>query len=123
MSRRISLSLFILIVLALLFWGGLLLFTRYVAPTTSLAFVAFFIILTVALTCSFAPIAYAVGQRLLSVRYYHASVRAAIRQGLLLALVVVLNLIFRALDSWNIFMACVILAAAVVVEVLSLAGK
>lgn len=104
-------------------WGGLLLFTHFVPPQTTMAFVVFFLLLSVAQTCTLTPIAYVIGTRLLASRRYHTTVRHALRQSALLSLVIVLNLILRALHSWNIFMAIVIFVAAVVVEVLSLARK
>ncbi len=121
MTNRVSF--YTLIAIAPLSWGGLLLFTYYVPPSSPMAFVILFLIAMVALTSTFAPLAYMVGCRLLAVWHYHATMRAAIRQGALIALAVVLNIIFYALNSWNIFMAIVILAAAAVVEMLSLARK
>jgi hypothetical protein len=123
MTMTSRVSLYTLIAIAPFSWGGLLLFTYYIPPINTLSFVAVLIILLVALTSTFAPIAYVLGRRLLSARRYHVTMRSAIRQGVLLALVIILNLIFRALDSWNIFMAFVILAAAIIVEVLFLARK
>src|SRR6266568_1243385 len=121
MTNRTALS--ILMLLALLAWGGLLLFTRYVPPHTVLAFVAFFMLLSVVLTSTFAPLAYFIGLRFLSSRLYRATMRHALRQGALLSLCVVLNLILRALHSWNIFTALTILGGGVVSEVLSLGRK
>jgi len=88
-----------------------------------LAFVALFVLLGVALTSTFSPLAYFVTLRFLSSRLYRATVQHALRQGALLSLCIVLNLVLRALHSWNIFTAVVIFVAAVVVEVLSLARK
>ena len=123
MTMTSRVPLYTLMAVAPLSWGGLFLFTYYVPPANTLSFVALFFILLVALTSTFAPLAYVLGRRLLSPRRYHVTMRSAIRQGTLVALVIILNLIFRALDSWNIFMALVILAAAVVVEILFLARK
>ena len=120
MSNRSSL--YTLLLIAPLAWGGLLLFTRLVAPSTALAFFVFFLILGVALTSVFAPLAYFIGLSFFSARY-HATIRHAIRQGALLTLVIILNLILRALHSWSIFMAVVTLVAAVIIEILSLARK
>ena len=116
-------SLYTLILIALLTWGGLLLFTRYVPPVTLAAFIAFFLIMSVCLTSTIAPLAYLVSRRLLASRMHRITVRHAIRQGALLSLVIELNLMLRALHSWNIVMAVVILGAAVVIEVLFLARK
>jgi hypothetical protein len=116
-------ALYILIILAPLTWGAVLLFTRFVPPETLLAFVAFFVLLAVALTSTLSPLAYLVSLRFLSSRLYRATIRHAFRQGALLSLCIVLNLILRALHSWNIFTAVVIFVTAIVIEVLSLARK
>lgn len=121
MTRRASL--YTLLLMALVAWGGLLLFTRFVPPQSLLAFCAFFLLLAIALTGTFSPLAYVMGLRVFSVRRYRTTLRHAIRQGILLSLVIVLNLILRALHSWSIFAAIVIVVAAVVLEVLSLARK
>lgn len=115
--------LYTLIFLALLAWGGLLAFTYFVPPHTILAFVALFMLLAVALTCTFSPLAYLVTLLFLSSRLYRFTIRHALRQGALLSLCIVFNLILLALHSWSIFTAIVIFFAAVVVEVLSLAKK
>lgn len=112
----------VLLLSALSAWGMLLLFTRFVPPNTLLAFVAFFVILSVALTSTFALLTYFIGLMYFA-RYYRATIRLALRQGGLLTLIVEVNLLLRALHSWNVIMAIVIAGAAVVVEVLSLARK
>jgi len=116
-------TLYILILLAPFLWGGLLLFTRYVPPQTVVAFIAFFVLLSVAITSTFAPIAYFISLRFLSSRLYRTTVRHALRQGALLSLCIVLNLILLSLHSWNIFAAIIIFAAAIVIEILSLGRK
>jgi hypothetical protein len=116
-------TLYILILLAPFLWGGLLLFTRYIPPQTVVAFIAFFILLSVAITSTFAPIAYFISLRFLSSRLYRATVRHALRQGALLSLCIILNLILLSLHSWNIFATIIILSAAIVIEVVSLARK
>jgi hypothetical protein len=116
-------ALYTLLLLAPLAWGGLLLFTYFVPPHTLLAFVTLFVLLGIALTSTFSPLAYFVTLRFLSSRLYRVTVRHALRQGALLSLCIILNLILRALHSWNIFTAIVIFVAAIVVEVLSLARK
>jgi hypothetical protein len=121
MTRRASI--YTLLLMAFVAWGGLLLFTRFVPPQSLLAFCAFFLLLAIALTGTFSPLAYVVGLRVFSLRHYRATLRHAIRQGILLSLVIVLNLILRALHSWSIFAAIVIVVVAVVLEVLSLARK
>src|SRR5438874_1064869 len=121
MTNRIALS--ILLLLAPFVWGGLLLFTYFIPPSTVLSFIAFFVLLTVALISTLSPLAYFIGLRFLSSRLYRATVRHALRQGALLSLCIILNLILLSLHSWNIFTAIVIFVATVVIEVVSLARK
>ncbi len=123
MASRTSVSLYTTVIIAPFAWAGLLLFTRFIPPHSFSAFVLFFSILSVALICTLTPVAYAINERLLATRLYHATMRHALRQAILLSLAIVLNLILRALHSWNIFMAIVILGAAVIIEILSLARK
>jgi hypothetical protein len=116
-------ALYILMILAPLGWGGLLLFTRFVPPHTTLAFAAFFVLLGVAITSTFSPVLYFMSLRFLSSRGYRATVRHSIRQGALIALCVIFNLILLALHGWNVFTAILILGIAIVVEVLALGRK
>ena len=116
-------ALYLLIALAPFLWGGLLLFTRFIPPHTILAFIAFFVLIGIAITSTFAPIAYFISLRFLSSRLSRTTVRHALRQGALLSLCVILNLILLSLHSWNIFAAIIIFAAAIVIEVVSLAKK
>jgi hypothetical protein len=118
MSNRSSFSTLTLI--ALLSWGGLLWFTYAVPPGPFLAFVVFFLILAVALTSTGAPIAYMLDRHFSSTQ---PTVQSAVRRGALFALIVVLNLMLRALSSWNVFTAILIVVAVVVVEVVALARK
>jgi hypothetical protein len=121
MTNRIAL--YTLMLLAPIVWAGLLVFTRFVPPQSVPAFVAFFVLLSVALTSTLSPLAYFISLRFLSSRLYQATIRHALRQGTLLSLCIVCNLILRAFHSWNVFMAIVIFGAAAVIEVLSLARK
>lgn len=116
-------ALYSLLVLAPLAWVGLLLFARLVPPQSLVDYVAFFVLLSVALTSTLSPIAYVIGLSFLSSRLYRATLRYALRQGALLSLWVVFNLILRALHSWSLFTAIVSLGIAVVIEVLSLGRK
>jgi hypothetical protein len=106
--------------IALLSWAGLLLFTGLTPPGTLLTFIPFFLIVTVALTSTVAPIAYKIGQLFPSTQ---PTIRTALRQGALFALIVVLNLILLALRSWNVFTAILIALTVIVVEVIILARK
>lgn len=121
MTTRVSLSL--LLLLALVAWGMLVLFTHLIAPGTALSFITFFIILLVALTSTFTPVAYAISRALLAQRAYRPTLGQSLREGALLALAIVLNLLLLSLHSWNIFTALASVAAAVVLEVLFLARK
>jgi hypothetical protein len=121
MTSRISL--YTLLGVALLAWMGLLLFTHFVPPLTIPALLAFFVILLVALTSTFTPLAYLIGRWILAERNYRITVRQSIRESALLALVIILNLILRALHSWNLAMGIVLLVAAIIVEVLALVRK
>lgn len=116
-------ALYMLLLLAPLAWLALLLFTRFVAPEGVLAFVAFFLLLSVALTSTLSPLAYFISLRFISSRLYRATMRHSLRQGALLSLWIVFNLLLRALHSWNIFTAIVSLGIVVVIEILSLARK
>ena len=116
-------TIYILLALAPIFWGALLLYTRFIPPHTLLAYFTLFILLGLAITSTFTPIAYFISLRFLSSRLARATVRHALRQGILLSLCIVLNLILLALHSWNIFAAVIIFAAAIVIEIVSLAKK
>ena len=111
------------VVVALLAWLAVALFTRFVAPTGVMAFTLLFVLLCIALTCTLTPITYGIGLRLITSRIYRATISHAMRQALLLSLAVILNLLLLSLRSWNIFTGLIILAAAIVVEVLFLARK
>jgi hypothetical protein len=121
MTNRTALN--ILMVLAPLAWIALLVFTHFVPPQTVLAYATFFVLLGVALTSTLSPLAYFISLRFISSRLYRATVRHALRQGALLSLWIVFNLLLRALDSWNLFVAIVSLGIILVVEVLSLGRK
>jgi hypothetical protein len=121
MPNRIAL--YTLLAIAAVAWVALVLFTRFVPPNTPAALLAFFLVLLVALISSLTPFTFMLSKRLLEGRYYHVTIRQAIRQSCLLSLVVMLNLGLRALRSWNLAMAIVILAAAIIVEILFLARK
>jgi len=121
MTNRIALNL--LMVLAPLTWAALLVFTHFVPPQTVLAYATFFVLLGVALTSTLSPLAYFISLRFVSSRLYRATVRHALRQGALLSLWIVFNLLLRALHSWSLFVAIVSLGIILVVEVLSLGRK
>lgn len=108
---------------ALLAWGALLAFTYFEPPNSVTKFVVVFVLLFVALACTLTPLAYLISLRFISSRLYRATLRHALRQGLLLALLIVFNLMLRALHSWSIFTAIVSLGIVAVIELLSMARK
>jgi hypothetical protein len=116
-------ALYILIVLSPLAWAALLVFTHFVPPQAVLAYVTFFVLLSVALTSTLSPMAYFISLRFISSRLYRATVRHALRQGALLSLWIIFNLLLRALHSWSLFVAIVSLGIILVIEVLSLGRK
>jgi len=116
-------SLYILVLLAPLVWGGLLLFTHFVPPHSPFVYLIFFMLLGTALTCTLSPIAYFIGLRFLTFRHYRASISHSLRQAVLLSLCVIINLVLLSLHSWNIFAVFITLIAAIVIEVISLARK
>ncbi|HYX48263.1 MAG TPA: hypothetical protein VE843_00865 [Ktedonobacteraceae bacterium] len=121
MTNRTSLNM--LLLLALLAWAALLIFTHFVPPQSVQAYVTFFVLLGVALMSTFSPLAYFISLRFLSSRLHRATMRNALREGSLVSLWVVFNLLLRALHSWSLFVAIVSLGIIIVVEVLSLGRK
>ena len=111
-------------VVALIAWIGLVLFGKLVAPEGALARILFLFLLLVALTATFTPIAQLVGSQVVRSKWYaqHAW-RHALRQGVLLALVIVANLTLKALDAWFWADILLIALAAVLVELIALARK
>jgi hypothetical protein len=123
MTSRTSLNM--LIILALLAWAALLVFTHFVPPQSVQAYAAFFVLLGVALTCTLSPVAYFVSKRFTSspLQLQGATMRNALREGTFVALWVVFNLLLRALHSWSLFVAIVSLGIIIVIEVLFLGRK
>jgi len=112
-----------MVLLALLAWGALLAFTHFEPPNSIVNFVVVFILLFVALASTLSPLAYVISLRFISSRLYRATLRHSLRQGMLVALWIVFNLILRALHSWSLFTAIVSLGIIAVIELLSLARK
>jgi hypothetical protein len=121
MTNRITLNM--LMLLAPLAWAALLIFTHFVPPQTVQAYVTFFVLLDVALTSTLSPLAYFISLRFISSRLHRATMRHALREGALVSLWVVFNLLLRALHSWSLFVAIVSLGIIIVIEVLSLGRK
>ncbi len=116
-------ALYSMVLLALLAWGALLAFTHFEPPNSIVNFVVVFILLFVALASTLSPLAYVISLRFISSRLYRATLRHSLRQGMLVALWIVFNLILRALHSWSLFTAIVSLGIIAVIELLSLARK
>jgi hypothetical protein len=116
-------ALYSMALLGLLAWGALLAFTHFEPPSGITNFAVVFILLFVALACTLSPLAYVISLRFISSRLYRATLRHSLRQGMMLALWIVFNLMLRALHSWSLFTAIVSLGIIAVIEVLSLARK
>jgi hypothetical protein len=105
---------------ALLAWGGLLLFTRYVPPQGVPAFLVFFVLLGVALLCTLTLLIYLITLAILVRRARRPRLSLALRQGGLISAWLLFNLLLRALHSWSIFTAAVSFGIIVVIEFLAL---
>lgn len=111
-------------IVALLAWGGLLLFTRYVPPQSTLAFIIFFTLSGVALFCTLAPLIHLVTRGILARRHVRPPViNHALREALLISIWIVFNLSLRVLHSWNFFTAIVSFGIIIVSEILALGRK
>ena len=121
MTNRTALNM--LMLLAPLAWAALLVFTHFIPPQAVLAYVTFFILLDIALTSTLSPLAYCISLRFTSSRLHRATMRHALREGALVSIWVVFNLLLRALHSWSLFVAIVSLGIIIVIEVLSLGRK
>lgn len=121
MTNRTSLNM--LMLLAPLAWAALLIFTHFVPPQSVQAYVTFFVLLGVALTITLSPLAYFISLRFMSSRLHRATMRHALREGALVSIWVVFNLLLRVLHSWSLFVAIVSLGIIIVIEVLSLGRK
>lgn len=116
--------LIILPIVALLAWGGLLFFTRYVAPQSVLAFLVFFTLLGMALFCTLAPLIHLATHVMLARRLRARPILGhAMRQSLLISIWIIFNLSLRVLHSWGLFTAIVSFGIIVVIEILVLSGK
>jgi hypothetical protein len=109
-----------LALLALLAWGGLLLFTHFIAPGGSLVFLGFFCLLTTGLLSTLIPLIYLVARPILAVHSAQPHLGQVIRQASLISIWIVFNMLLRLLHSWSIFTAVVSFGIIVVVELLAL---
>ena len=111
-------------VVALFAWLGLGLFGKLVAPQDAFPRALFLLVLLIALTATFTPIAQLVGSRFIRSKWYALhSFRHALRQGALVALAIVANLTLRALDAWFWADILLIAVAVVLVEIIAIARK
>lgn len=114
----------IIVMVALGAWLCLGLFGKLVAPEGIGASLLFLLLLLIALTASFTPLAQLLGRRLArSKRHAQHSLRHALRQGALVALAIVANLALRALDAWSWADIILIVLAVVLVELIALARR
>jgi len=113
-----------MVLVALGAWLCLGLFGKLVAPESIGARLLFLLLLLIALTASFTPIAQLLGRRFIrSKRYAQHSLRRALRQGTLVALAIVANLALKALDAWSWADIILIVLAVVLVELIALARR
>ncbi len=114
----------IIVGVAFVSWVGLLFFGKFVAPEGALARSLFLVIVFIALTATFAPIAQFVGSRMVRSKVYaQRAARHALRQGTLASLAVVANLALKALDAWYWADIILIVFVVVLVELIALARK
>ncbi len=113
-----------LVLVALGAWVTLGLFGTFVSPDSALARSAFLLLLFLALTATLTPLARLAGIRLVRTKWYHLhGVRHALRQGALIALAIVANLVLIALGAWFWADVILILLAVVLVEMIAFARK
>ncbi|GCE10235.1 hypothetical protein [Tengunoibacter tsumagoiensis] len=121
MSKRLSLA--VLALSALVSWGCILLFTRFVPPTAPAALPFVFLFLFVAFMSTGTLVIFVSGRRLLAHYGYGLRLRSALYQSILVSFVLLLNLLLLALYSWSIVNGLLLLAGGVIFEVLWLARK
>lgn len=109
-----------LMLLALSAWGGLLLFTHFIAPDSLLAFLGFFCLLATGLLATCIPLIYAVARPILAMRNTRPRLGQITRQASLISAWIIFNLLLRLLHSWSIFTAVISFGIIVVIEFLAL---
>ncbi len=113
-----------LVIVALGAWLSLILFGKLVAPGGTLPSLIFLVLLFIALAASFTPLAQLLGTRFVRSKWYaQRSLRHALRQGTLIALAIVTNLVLRALGAWAWADVILIALAVILVELIALARK
>jgi hypothetical protein len=109
-----------LLLLVLPAWGGLLLFTRLIAPGSVLAFLGFFSLLGSGLLSTLIPLIYLIARIILAARSAQPQLSQVTRQASLISIWIMFNLLLRLLHSWSIFTAVVSFGIIVVIEFLAL---
>jgi hypothetical protein len=109
-------------VLALLSLGGLLLFTRFVPPASVQAIVCVFVLLTLTLLGTTAPLLYGIRKLFPRTRRDNFTTNHSLREAALLSTYIVFNVLLRVLHSWSLFSALVSAAIVVVLEILLSTG-
>src|SRR5260370_6892784 len=97
MSTRAQLS--SLFASALLAWGGLLLFTRYVPPQTIAALLIVLALLGLALFCTFALLIYLITRAILATQLIRPNIRHVRRRALPLSIFLISTLPLLRLQS------------------------
>jgi hypothetical protein len=108
--------------IAMLLWMALALFTYFVPPHHLLLLALFLVLFGLATMCTLTPCISIFGSLLLP-RLYRAAPGHSLRQSTLLTLVLILNMILKALHSWEPLTGLISLVAAVILEALILARK
>ncbi len=101
-------------------WGGLLLFTYYIQPTSLLAIVGAFLLLGPALFCTCTLLTYFISWTIYAARRRRPRLAQALRQGGLIAAWLTFNLLLKSLHSWSLFTTIVSFGIIVIIELLLL---
>lgn len=112
--------LIIMILAALLAWGGLLLYTYFVAPVGVSAILVSLCLLSAGLFCTLTPLIYLVSYLILARRNTQPRLAQAARQAVLISAWIILNLFLRLLHSWSPFTAAISFGIIIVIEFLAL---
>jgi hypothetical protein len=115
--------LIIMPITALLAWGGLLLFTRYIPPQSAPALLAFFVLLSLALFCTLTLLIYPITRVIQAGRSKRPELGQAMRQSGLISIWIIFNLLLRVLASWSLFTAIVSFGIIMVIEILAMVGR
>jgi hypothetical protein len=88
------------------------------------SFLGFFVLLGVALLCTFAPLIYLISRLILRRRVTRPlRISQVTRQTVLISAWIIFNLLLRLLHSWSIFTAVVSFGIIMVIEFLALGRK